>query len=86
MVSVLVCRHSADVRTLHAGAGLAGVAAEIILRVRYAFWLPGLFGELLSPFHQLSKALYLPSLVIEITLIKPQIVGRTECWVLSVDD
>lgn len=40
----------------------------------------------LCPFHQLSKALYLPSLVIEITLIKPQIVGRTECWVLSVDD
>lgn len=32
MVSVLVCRHSVDVRTLHAGAGLAGVAAEIILK------------------------------------------------------
>lgn len=50
MVSVLVYRHSADVCALHAGDGLAGVAAEIILRERYAFWLPGLFGELFIPF------------------------------------
>lgn len=26
------------------------VAAEIILHGRYAFWLPGLFGELFIPF------------------------------------
>ena len=42
-------------------------------------------GSLLHPFHQLTRTFNLPSLVIEITLIKPHIVGRSECRVLTVN-
>ena len=43
-------------------------------------------GAFLSPFHQLAKAPNLPSLAIEITLIEPQIVGRSKYRVLTVND
>ena len=35
-------------------------------------------GAFLSPFHQLAKTPNLPSLIIEITLIEPHIVGRSK--------